>query len=57
MGELQAAAQSFPFWKALSWCFYLITVLIVIELLSSDFDDDDDQGGGTMIPVYQGLKK
>ncbi len=56
MGELQAAVESFPVWKAFLWCFYPITVVIAIELLSRGFDDDDDQGGGMMIPAYQAEK-
>ena len=56
MGELQAVAESFPVWKAFLWCFYPMTVLVVIEFLSRGFDDDDDQGGGMMIPAYQGSR-
>ncbi len=56
MGELQVAVESFPVWKAFLWCFYPITALVIIELLSRGFDDDDDQGGGKMIPAYQGIK-
>ena len=56
MGELQAAVDSLPIWKAFLWCFYPITALVVIELLSSGIDDDDDQDGGMMIPAYQGIR-
>tara|TARA_B100000700_G_C14769929_1_gene726251 strand:+ start:705 stop:878 length:174 start_codon:yes stop_codon:yes gene_type:complete len=56
MGELQAVAETFPAWKAFLWCFYPMTVLVVIEFLSRGFDDDDDQGGGMMIPAYQGSR-
>jgi len=55
MGELQAAVDTFPVWKAVLWCFYPIAVLILIDFLSRGFDDDDDQGGGMMIPAYQGV--
>ena len=56
MGELQSVAETFPVWKAFLWCFYPMTVLVVIEFLSRGFDDDDDQGGGMMIPAYQGSR-
>ena len=53
MGELQASLTSFSVWQAILWCFYPMTVLVVLELLARSFDDDDDQDGGKMIPVYQ----
>ena len=56
MGELQAAVESFPIWKALLWTFYPVTALVLIELLFGGFDDDDDQDGGMMIPAYQGVR-
>lgn len=56
MGEFQSITTSFPVWKAFLWCFYPMTVLVVLEILSRSFDDDDDQGGGMMIPAYQGAK-
>ncbi|WP_086934871.1 hypothetical protein [Prochlorococcus marinus] len=56
MGELQLGVEIFPFWKAFLWCFYPISVLVIIELLARGFDDDDDQDGGMMIPAYQGAK-
>ena len=39
---------------AILWCFYPITILVVIELiLGGGFDDDnDDQDGGMLIPAY-----
>ena len=39
--------ESFPAWKAILWCFYPMTALVLIELLLRAFnnDDDDDQGG------------
>ena len=56
MGEFNIAAQSFPIWKAILWCFYPVTFLVGVEMflrLLND-DDDDDEGGGVMTPVYQG---
>ena len=39
---------------AILWCFYPITILVVIELiLGGGFDDDNDyQDGGMLIPAY-----
>ena len=56
MGEFNIAAQSFPIWKAILWCFYPVGALVAIEyfLRFTDDDDDDDEGGGVMTPVYQG---
>ena len=54
MGELQAAIDNFPVWKAILWCFYPIATLVALELLARGVDDDDDQGGGKMIPIFQG---
>ena len=56
MGEFNIAAQSFPAWKAIAWCFYPVGALVAIEffLRSVNDDDDDDEGGGVMTPVYQG---
>ena len=56
LNELQASVDSFPTWKAILWCFYPMTILIILELLSQQFDDDDDQDGGKMIPVMQSTK-
>ena len=56
--------ESFPVWKAILWCFYPMTVLVMIELFLRGIndDDDDDFGGGTsvrslepvMVPVPTG---
>ena len=47
MGEFNIAAQSYPIWKAILWCFYPVSALVAIEyfLRSVDDDDDDFQGG------------
>ena len=57
MIDLQLAADSFPLWKAILWCFYPMGALVAIEvfLRSVNDDDDDDEGGGIMTPVYQGV--
>ena len=53
MSEL-LLVDSFPLWKAVFWCFYPMTGLILVELLAFNLpDDDDDFGGGKMIPAYQ----
>jgi len=48
--------DSYPYWKAILWCFYPMTVLVLIELysrlLDNNDDDDDDKDGGVMIPAY-----
>ena len=56
MGDFQLAADSFPVWKTILWCFYPVSALVAIEyfLRLTDDDDDDDEGGGVMTPVYQG---
>ena len=44
---------------AILWCFYPITILVLMELLlGGGFDDDnnDDQDGGMLIPVYSSAK-
>ncbi len=56
LSELQTSLDSFPAWKAILWCFYPMTVLVMLELLARNFDDDDDQDGGKMIPAIQGIK-
>tara|TARA_Y100001968_G_C19360289_1_gene719379 strand:+ start:587 stop:754 length:168 start_codon:yes stop_codon:yes gene_type:complete len=53
MVELQASIDIFPFWKAILWCFYPISVILLIELFLNNISDDDDQDGGKMIPVLQ----
>ena len=55
MTELQLI-DSFPFWKAVLWCFYPMAALVLIELISRALDDDDDFGGGKMIPTYQPVR-
>ena len=56
MTDFQLAADSFPIWKAVLWCFYPMSALVAIEMFYrvADDDDDDDEGGGVMTPVYQG---
>ena len=58
MTDFQLAADSFPIWKAVLWCFYPMSALVAIEMFFrvADDDDDDDEGGGVMTPagVYQG---
>ena len=48
------AVESFPAWKAILWCFYPFSIVVLIELFlrASDNDDDDEGGGGIMIPAY-----
>ena len=50
MIDLQLAADSFPIWKAILWCFYPMGALLAVEvfLRSVNDDDDDDEGGGIM---------
>tara|TARA_Y100001968_G_C19217712_1_gene648038 strand:- start:472 stop:642 length:171 start_codon:yes stop_codon:yes gene_type:complete len=55
MVELEAISQSFPAWKAIIWCFYPITCLILIQLIVNIFDNDDHDDG-KFIPVYQGVQ-
>ena len=56
MTDFQLAADSFPIWKAVLWCFYPMSAHVDIEMFFrvADDDDDDDEGGGVMTPVYQG---
>ena len=56
MTDFQLAADSFPIWKAVLWCFYPMSALVAIEMFFrvADDDDDDDEGGGVMTPLYQG---
>lgn len=46
--------DSYPYWKAILWCFYPMASLIAIELFmrSVNDDDDDDRDGGLMVPAY-----
>lgn len=53
MEELNLAIHIFPAWKAILWCFYPISILILIEIISNNINDDDDQDGGKMIPILQ----
>ncbi len=48
------AVEAFPAWKAILWCFYPFSIVVLIELFlrASDNDDDDEGGGGIMIPAY-----
>jgi len=39
------AVESFPFWKAVLWCFYPMAALVMVELFLRANDDDDDEGG------------
>ena len=59
MTEL-VVVDSFPAWKAILWCFYPMSVLVMVELftrfLNNNDDDDDDRDGGIMTPVYQGAQ-
>ena len=55
MTELYSTSSSVGHFTAILWCFYPITVLVIIELLlGGGFDDDnnDDQDGGMLIPAY-----
>ena len=55
MTELYSTSFSVSPFTAISWCFYPIAVLVIIELLlGGGFDDDnnDDQDGGMLIPAY-----
>lgn len=54
--ELQMPIDYFPALKVVLWCFYPITVLVIIELMSRTFDDDDDQDGGRIIPLLQSVQ-
>ena len=48
------AVDAFPAWKAILWCFYPFSVVVLIELLLRAFNDDDnDDDGGKGIRVTQ----
>jgi len=52
---MDVVTDSYPYWKAILWCFYPMASLVAIEffLRSLDDSDDDDQGGGGLMqPVY-----
>ena len=56
MSELQLV-DSFPIWKAVLWCFYPFSVLVLVELVVRVFpDDDDDFRGGKMIQALQPVR-
>ena len=56
MSELQLV-DSFPFWKAVLWCFYPFAALLLLELIVRVLpDDDDDFGGGKMIRALQPVR-
>tara|TARA_B100001250_G_scaffold384733_1_gene379846 strand:- start:1251 stop:1427 length:177 start_codon:yes stop_codon:yes gene_type:complete len=56
MSDLQLV-DSFPVWKAVLWCFYPITALVIVQLVTRALpDDDDDFRGGKMIPAYQPVR-
>ncbi len=56
MPELQLV-DSIPIWKAVLWCLYPFTALVLAELVARSLpDDDDDFGGGKMIPAYQPVR-
>tara|TARA_Y100001968_G_scaffold273168_1_gene265767 strand:+ start:1957 stop:2133 length:177 start_codon:yes stop_codon:yes gene_type:complete len=56
MSELQLV-DSFPFWKAVLWCFYPMATLVIVELIARTLpDDDDDFGGGKMMRVFQPVR-
>ena len=53
---MELVTDSYPYWKAILWCFYPMASLVLIELFlrstQDDNDDDNDSGGGLMQPVY-----
>ena len=56
MSELQLV-DTFPFWKAVLWCFYPMAALVIMELIARSLpDDDDDFGGGKMMRVLQPVR-
>ena len=54
MTEIFSTSSSISPLSAILWCFYPISILVLVELfLGGGFDDDnDDQDGGMMIPAY-----
>ena len=55
MTEFHLTSTSISPLTAILWCFYPISLLVIIELLfGGGFDDDnnDDQDGGMLIPAY-----
>ncbi len=56
MSQLQLV-DSFPYWKAVLWCFYPMVALFLFELIVRSFpDDDDDFGGGKMIRALEPVR-
>ena len=51
---MEFVTESYPYWKAILWCFYPMGALVMIELFlrSANDDDDDDRDGGIMVPAY-----
>ncbi len=41
MGDFQLAADSYPIWKAILWCFYPVGSLVAIELFSRSIMDKE----------------
>ena len=55
MTDLYLTSSSVSPFTVILWCFYPISILLIIELiLGGGFDDDnnDDQDGGMLIPAY-----
>ena len=54
MSDIYTVSSSISPLTAILWCFYPISILILVELfIGGGFDDDnDDQDGGMMIPAY-----
>ena len=54
MTEFYVTPSSISPLSAILWCFYPITILVLVELfLGGGIDDDnDDQDGGMMVPAY-----
>lgn len=52
---MEYVTDSYPYWKAILWCFYPMASLVMIELFLrsvNDNDDDDGSDGGLMIPAF-----
>ena len=58
MTEFISSTSSITPLNAILWCFYPISILILVELfLGGGFDDDnDDHDGGMLIPAYTNAK-
>ena len=58
MTDIYSTASSISPITAILWCFYPISILVLLELfLGGGFDDDnDDQDGGMLIPAYSNSK-